>query len=657
LFIGGVHGNVCVIDGGYFYKWVQFYVYVKLNKRFGTYFITTMSKNTKNFFAKRFPYQPNKKGKMGGVLLEPTTFMTDEYRATIRAHSHLGKKGYTIPKEFLVKDDLDFLYKDLYCKPSAFGPAAAAAAAEAAFPVYRENTKKIYIPRFYGIDRYGPPAKSEVDNLGESIDVPFEKSLRDYQDNIVGIYMNHVSNLGQALGKPLGQALDAKASLEQALGKPLGQALDAKASLGQALGKPLGGGILEVPCGRGKTVMGLKIISLLGKKTLIIVHKEFLMNQWIERIQEFLPTAKIGKIQGTTFDVAGKDIVIGMLQSLYDREFEPGAFDPFGLTLIDEVHRIGSEQFSKTLLRIVTPCMLGLSATVERKDGLTKILYMFIGPKIYTESRKDEDVVSVRAIEYVSGDADFLEPILDFRGNTLYSSMITKLCAFGPRCDFIVRVVADLVAESPDSQIMILAHNRSLLTYLYEAITYRGFAAAGFYVGGMKQRDLTETESKQIVLATYAMAAEALDIKTLSTLVMVTPKTDITQSVGRILRTRHDNPIVVDIVDPHDIFQNQWRQRKTFYKKCNYRIRSIRSTHYGGMQINWANDKTWFHVFDPKGVTGAQSKGVTDIDPKSDAGVCHSAESKYSSTSTTMKGGLGKCMIQLSEEELEAVED
>jgi len=70
------------------------------------------------------------------------------------------------------------------------------------------------------------------------------------------------------------------------------------------------------------------------------------------------------------------------------------------------------------------------------------------------------------------------------------------------------------------------------------------------------------------------------------------------------------------------------------------------------MQINWANDKTWFHVFDPrgvtgaqsKGVTGAQSKGVTDIDPK---GV----------TGAQSKGGLGKCMIQLSEEELEAVED
>ena len=101
-----------------------------------------------------------------------------------------------------------------------------------------------------------------------------------------------------------------------------------------------------------------------------------------------------------------------------------------------------------------------------------------------------------------------------------------------------------------------------MLKYLYEAITHRGFATVGYYIGGMKQSALQETEDKQIVLATYAMAAEALDIKTLSVLVMASPKTDITQSVGRILRVRHDNPIVVDIVDRHDTFQNQWRQRK-----------------------------------------------------------------------------------------------
>jgi superfamily II DNA or RNA helicase len=102
-----------------------------------------------------------------------------------------------------------------------------------------------------------------------------------------------------------------------------------------------------------------------------------------------------------------------------------------------------------------------------------------------------------------------------------------------------------------------------------------------------------------VVLATYAMAAEALDIKTLSTLVMVTPKTDIVQSVGRILRVKHENPIIVDIVDSHDVFQNQWTQRKRFYKKCNYRIRQIDSRVYADMSIDWSEDKTWKRVFEP----------------------------------------------------------
>jgi len=331
------------------------------------------------------------------------------------------------------------------------------------------------------------------------------------------------------------------------------------------------------------TVMALKILADLKKKTLILVHKEFLMNQWIERIGQFLPSARVGKIQANTFEVEGKDIVIGMIQTMFSRDFDPSVFDCFGLTIIDEVHRIGSEEFSKTLLKIVTPYMLGISATVDRKDGLTKLLYMFIGDKIYTEERKDEDPVVVRGIEYISYDDDFNETEVDWKGMPKVSTMISKICDFGPRSDFIIRVLRDLILESNgEGQIMVLAHNRSLLKYLYEAIEYQGFATRGYYIGGMKESALRETEDQQIVLATYAMAAEALDIKTLSILVMVTPKVDIEQSVGRILRERHSNPIVVDIIDRHDTFQNQWRKRKTFYRKCNYRILKTTSTKYNG---------------------------------------------------------------------------
>jgi superfamily II DNA or RNA helicase len=172
--------------------------------------------------------------------------------------------------------------------------------------------------------------------------------------------------------------------------------------------------------------------------------------------------------------------------------------------------------------------------------------------------------------------------------------MISKLCEYNRRSEFILKVLSDMLNENPNQQVMILAHNKNLLKYLHDAVAHRNIATVGYYVGGMKESALKETESKKVVIATYAMAAEALDIKTLTTLIMATPKTDIEQSVGRILREKHSSPVVVDIVDSHDLFKNQWRKRKTFYKKENYKI--IYTT-----SINYTTDLTrWTTVYNPK---------------------------------------------------------
>jgi superfamily II DNA or RNA helicase len=119
---------------------------------------------------------------------------------------------------------------------------------------------------------------------------------------------------------------------------------------------------------------------------------------------------------------------------------------------------------------------------------------------------------------------------------------------------------------------MILAHNKSILKYLYDAIVHRNISTVGYYIGGMKEAALKESETKTVIIATFSMAAEALDIKTLTTLIMATPKTDIEQAVGRILRAKHSKPIVVDIIDTHEPFAKQWLKRKAFYKKQNYKI-------------------------------------------------------------------------------------
>ena len=151
-----------------------------------------------------------------------------------------------------------------------------------------------------------------------------------------------------------------------------------------------------------------------------------------------------------------------------------------------------------------------------------------------------------------------------------------------------------MLARTPNQQVMILAHNKNLLTYLHDAIAHREIASVGYYVGGMKESALKETEGKKVVIATYSMAAEALDIKTLTTLIMATPKTDIEQSVGRILRERHSQPVVVDIIDTHQLFQNQWQKRKKFYKKENYKIL------YTDMASYTPDTSKWRTIFYPK---------------------------------------------------------
>ena len=449
--------------------------------------------------------------------------------------NYLGQKGYTIKKSTLAVDEQDHIRKSLMVRP--YIPNSPVKMAE--FPVYRESSSKFYIPRYIGMREFGPPSEVKLPQH-ETINLPFTGSMRDYQTHIVGEFMKH---------------------------------------------KDTGGGLLEIPCGRGKTVMALKILSELGVKTLVIVHKGFLLNQWVERIEQFLPGARVGRIQGQVMDIENKDVVIGMLQSLSMKDYPDDMFSSFGLTIVDEVHHIAAEVFVRSLFKIVTKYMLGLSATMQRKDGLSKVFKMFLGEVVYKEKPNLEHNVLVRAIEFQSSDDDFNKIVYDYRGNPQFSTMISKLCGFYDRSNFMLKVLKDTYLADTKQQIIILAHNKNLLTYLYKAIDEDGYATVGYYVGGMKEKALKESEGKNIIIATYSMAAEALDIKSLTTLLMATPKTDVTQSIGRILRTKHSQPVVIDIVDKHELFQKQWIKRKNYYHKQKYEI--VKTTTGGYFRNEW----------------------------------------------------------------------
>jgi len=435
--------------------------------------------------------------------------------------TYLGQKGYTIFKESLdVKEQL-LIRKELEVAP--WVPKSSFHKPDP-FPIYRESKKKFYIPRFYGIENYGDPEETRI-SCDEDIDLTFVGTLRPPQVPAANAYLK----------------------------------------------SPTGCGLLELHCGFGKTCIALYIISQLRKKTLIIVHKSFLMNQWRERITQFLPEAKVGIIQGETIDVEGKDIVLGMLQSISMKEYPCSLFQQFGLTVIDECHHISAEVFCRSLFKIVTKYMLGLSATMKRKDGLTRVFKMFLGDVVYKKERENSNV-TIKAIKYENDDEEYSADILNFRQQIFYAKMINKLCEFNRRSEFIIKVLIDILKDREGQQIMILAHNKSLLQYFHDAIKHRNLATVGYYIGGMKEKDLKITETKQIVIATYAMAAEGLDIKTLTTLILATPKTDVTQAVGRILRKTDVDALVIDIIDQHGIFLRQWNKRRVFYKKSGFEI-------------------------------------------------------------------------------------
>jgi superfamily II DNA or RNA helicase len=465
-------------------------------------------------------------------------YMDDDDIAT-----YIGWKGYTIYKENISVQEQQMLRKELNVKP--FVPKSSLMKPQP-FPVYRESKNKIYVPRFYGMEVYGEPDDIVITD-GKKINVNFKGELRPKQKPVVDKFMKHI--------------------------------------------KKKHSGLLALHTGFGKTCLALNIISRIKLKTIIIVHKEFLLRQWIERIEQFLPDAKVGKIQAKTIDTEDKDIVICMLQSLSMKDYPKDMFKEYGFMIVDEVHHLGAEVFSRAFYKVVTKYALGLSATINRKDGLTKVIKWFLGDVVCKLERKGEDNVLVKVINYETNDEDFNKVLLNFRGQVNYTGMIKKLCEFNRRTEFILKVLADLLKENPNQQIMILGHQKKLLQYLHDAIRHRTIATVGYYVGGMKEKDLKISEGKKVIIATYAMAEEGLDIKTLTTLIMATPKVDVRQSVGRILRQKHKQALVVDIVDSHSLFQRHFTKRKTFYRKSKFKVIQT--------NMNGYQNGDWETIYDP----------------------------------------------------------
>lgn len=315
------------------------------------------------------------------------------------------------------------------------------------------------------------------------------------------------------------------------------------------------------------TALSLNLVSKINQKALILVHQEFLLNQWIERIEHFLPSAKIGILKQSTIQVDDKDIVIGMIQSICSRKYD--VFKQFGFVIIDESHHVSAQYFSQVLYSCGAKYMLGLSATPQRKDGLTKILNWHLGNILTFNNHDIKYDITVECIRFRPKKDEFTIK-KSYYGGINIANLTNQICEHKGRNNLIVEQLVKYARIG--RQILVLSDRVKHLKDLKQMIP--NDISTGLYIGGMTQEDRKISETKTIIFGTFVLIKEAVDIPTLNTLVLTTSKSDIVQAVGRILRKQHPvfNPLIIDIIDEISVFENQYKKRNKFYVKQNYKI-------------------------------------------------------------------------------------
>lgn len=319
------------------------------------------------------------------------------------------------------------------------------------------------------------------------------------------------------------------------------------------------------------TVYACATIAEANTPTLVVVHKEFLKNQWRERLEEYLPGVKIGTVQGDTCDYEGKHVVLGMVQSLSSRRYDRAFYQHFGLLAADEVHRIGAYEWAPVPGMFTARNRLGITATPRRKDGAENVFRYHIGQEIF--SAKQESLAFKVRFLYSEF---YLVKTTSYNGTAGRSVGINYLTQNETRNRLIAHDMAKAVAAGRKLLVVSerLEHLKLMDAALRETLTTAAavIPSIGYFVGGKTEDQLAKASSCQVIFATTQLVLEGLDIPALDTLFLTTPLTDVEQAIGRIRRPFDGKkpPVVVDVRDDKvPMCRSSAMDRLAYYKRLN----------------------------------------------------------------------------------------
>lgn len=344
--------------------------------------------------------------------------------------------------------------------------------------------------------------------------------------------------------------------------------------------------VISAPTGFGKSVIGCQAIADYGRKTIVVVTKEDLRDGWIEHFKSVLglKSKEIGLIQGDKCDTKGKKVIIAMIQSLSKfNKYPPSVFSGIGLAIFDEVHLVAADVFSNVCFQVPAKVRIGYSATPERKDGKSVVLEAHIGPvKVITEQfnlvpkilvkfskfkvpytkqkNKTTGMWELKPLPHKAGRIQTLNGYIgkDMQRNKLIVQFLKK-------------------AYNKDRNILLLSDIKNHLHLLKGLCISAGIPEddIALYIGGLTKEERDQAKIKRILLATYQYTSTGTNIPWLDTMVMATPRSDVIQIVGRILREFDDKkaPVVYDIVDrDSNVLKGYYNSRRVWYKEKNCKI-------------------------------------------------------------------------------------